>query len=340
MGCPLDAICNMGMGASCMSKPGRLRDSLRGLARAAPNVPITLKMRTGLDRDESARFAHKLVEKVRLWNAMDSAAGSLPTPLVSALALHGRTRQQRYAKLADWEYIGLSARTAAAPLSLPATLLAQENVSPSVVAGWKEVGQVAADGSLVLPPEVAPPLPFIGNGDVLHWQEWHARRAASSASTIMLARGVLIKPWLVREIKQQADWDISSGERLDILKDFVACGLEHWGSDQVGVNRCRRFLLEWLSFLHRYVPLGVMERATPPQRMNQRVPAFVGRNELETLMGSSHAEDWVRISELLLGKVAADFRFLPKHKTTSYEGDSGARIAITADAMGGDQAEG
>ena len=42
-----------------------------------------------------------------------------------------------------------------------------------------------------------------------------------------------------------------SGRRLDILKNFVTYGLEHWGSDQRGVNTTRRFLLEWLSFTYR-----------------------------------------------------------------------------------------
>ena len=47
----------------------------------------------------------------------------------------------------------------------------------------------------------------------------------------------------------------------------------------------------------RYIPVGVLEQ--PPQRINEKPPSFIGRNDLETLMASRNSEDWVKIRSVL-----------------------------------------
>ncbi|KAK4401441.1 tRNA-dihydrouridine(47) synthase [NAD(P)(+)]-like [Sesamum angolense] len=84
-----------------------------------------------------------------------------------------------------------------------------------------------------------------------------------------------------------------------------------------GVETTRHFLLEWLSYTCRYVPVGLLD--VIPQRINWRPPSYFGRDDLETLMASDSAADWIRISEMLLGKVPSGFTFAPKHKSNAYD---------------------
>ncbi|KAG7351078.1 tRNA-dihydrouridine synthase B [Nitzschia inconspicua] len=201
---------------------------------------------------------------------------------LAAVMIHGRSRLQRYKSEANWEYISSVQRSASSE---------------------------------------HPMIPVIGNGDIFSYAEYEEKVLGhpNLSQTAMLGRGALIKPWLPREIKEKRNIDISASERLDILKSFVRYGLEHWGSDQQGVNNTRRFLLEWLSFLHRYVPVGLLE--VLPQKMNQRPPPhMMGRNDLETLFMSPLCSDWIKISEMVLGPVPEDFQFEPKHKANSYNG--------------------
>jgi tRNA-dihydrouridine synthase 3 len=202
---------------------------------------------------------------------------------VGAVMVHGRSRLQRYSKRANWDYI--------------------QDVADSQSS---EIDR----------------LPIIGNGDIFSFTDYEEKVLKNEclSQTAMIGRGALIKPWLPTEIKERRHWDISATERLDILKDFVRFGLEQWGSDTYGVNTTRRFLLEWLSFLCRYVPVGLLEAHSIPQSMNQRPPRYIcGRSDLETMMMSNNCADWVKISEMLLGPVREGFDFQPKHKANSYK---------------------
>uniref|UniRef100_A0A7S3Q1V7 tRNA-dihydrouridine(47) synthase [NAD(P)(+)] n=1 Tax=Chaetoceros debilis TaxID=122233 RepID=A0A7S3Q1V7_9STRA len=202
---------------------------------------------------------------------------------VGAIMMHGRSRLQRYSNLADWDYISMASQEQSSEIET---------------------------------------IPLIGNGDIFSYADYEEKvlKHEGLSPTAMIGRGALIKPWLPTEIKEKRHWDISASERLDILKDFVRFGLEHWGSDTYGVNNTRRFLLEWMSFLCRYVPVGLLEAQSVPQQMHQRPPRHMcGRSDLETMMMSMNSADWVKISEMLLGPVREGFKFEPKHKAKGYK---------------------
>lgn len=258
LGCPIDLVYKRGMGSGLMGRKKPLEVMVKSMS-AIMSRPLTLKIRTGIYMDK--RIAHSLAPNLRDWGA-------------SMLTLHGRSREQRYTKLADWDYIG-------------------------------EVAKAVA------------PVPLFGNGDIVNYQDYVAYKEKAGVAGIMIARGALIKPWVFTEIKEQRNWDISASERLDMIKDYVHYGLEHWGSDDKGIETTRRFLLEWLSFLHRYAPVGVLQN--PPQRMNERVPKYRGRDDIETLLASPYCDDWIKITEMFLGKIPDMFAFEPKHKAHGYK---------------------
>ncbi|KAL7748975.1 tRNA-dihydrouridine synthase 3 [Sorochytrium milnesiophthora] len=250
MGCPVDFVYKHGGGSALLERHNHIGKIVRGMDYVL-ECPVTVKMRTGVKNGKNT--THNLVPQLAEWN-------------VALATLHGRSREQRYKALADWDYINQCAELKGDRMAL------------------------------------------FGNGDILSYAEYHDYLQNSAVDGIMIGRGALIKPWIFTEIKEQRHWDISSRERLDLLRDFTRFGLEHWGSDMQGVNTTRRFLLEQISFTHRYIPVGLLE--VLPQKMNERPPKFHGRDELETLMASS---------EMLLGPAPATFKFEPKHKANSYE---------------------
>lgn len=73
---------------------------------------------------------------------------------------------------------------------------------------------------------------------------------------------------------------------------MIFCFVSVYILDSQGVSTTRRFLLEWMSFYHRYIPHGILEE---PQKINQRPEKYFGRDEMETLLASPNSADWVKI---------------------------------------------
>lgn len=173
--------------------------------------------------------------------------------------------------------------------------------------------------------------PFIGCGDAMNWEEVEEHCKTHGVDSVMTGRGALIKPWLFTEIREKRHWDISASERLDMIREFSNYGLEHWGADSRGVETTRRFLLEWLSFTCRYVPVGLLE--VQKAQINWRPRPYVGRSDLETKLASTNSKDWIEITEMVLGKVPDSFSFVPKHKSNAYDnqGQANAPTVPVAD---------
>ncbi|KAL1741988.1 hypothetical protein HDZ31DRAFT_44249 [Schizophyllum fasciatum] len=267
-GCPIDLVYKTGSGSALLDSPGKLGRIIVGMNKALGDTPVTVKLRTGVK--DGKNTAHRLMPRVAEWGA-------------GMMTLHGRTRQQRYTKLADWDYVRECVR---------AVRVAEEE---------KEL----------------PKVPIFGGGDCYSAQDYWTDVETTGVDGVMIGRGALIKPWIFTEIKERREWDISSRERLEHVRKFVEYGLNHFGADTPGVNTTRRYLCEALSFQYRYVPIGLLERL--PGKLNERAPAFKGRDDLETLLASPDSRDWVKISEMFLGPAPEAWSFMPKHKSNAYE---------------------
>jgi nifR3 family TIM-barrel protein len=88
MGCPAKSIADRGAGVGMMPTPEKIARTFK-LLTSNLKVPVTGKIRLGWDRDKNYKLIARIVEE---------EGGSL-------IAVHGRTKEQRYSGNADWDAI-------------------------------------------------------------------------------------------------------------------------------------------------------------------------------------------------------------------------------------------
>ncbi|GAB2180147.1 tRNA dihydrouridine synthase DusB [Denitratisoma sp. agr-D3] len=92
MGCPAKKVCNVMAGSALMQDEALVARILEAVVGAVPNTPVTLKFRTGWNREnKNAPTIARIAEQ----------SG------IRAVAIHGRTRADQYRGEAEYETIAL-----------------------------------------------------------------------------------------------------------------------------------------------------------------------------------------------------------------------------------------
>lgn len=249
-GCPIHEITRRGLGASLLRKPGKVGRLVESMVKAV-GIPVTVKLRLGWAEDE---------QNVR------SVARACEEAGAAAIAIHGRTREQRYSRAADWDVIGA----------------------------------VAAERGI----------PVVGNGDILTHYEGRERRRRSGVTALMLGRGALISPWLFRELREGREWLPTPEERVGVLWRLVELQREHFGVDERGQKRARRFLAWHLDFLHRWRALPEAEYAAEAAEhplIHRRSPLpDASRPALERLLADPRKSTHETLTDALLACATRD----------------------------------
>ncbi|MBI1851870.1 MAG: tRNA-dihydrouridine synthase family protein [Planctomycetes bacterium] len=161
-------------------------------------------------------------------------------------------------------------------------------------ADWNFIGELAAAMSI----------PVIGNGDLLTPREVEVRWKQAGCASVMIGRGALIKPWIFREVAERSDWRPTADERLAVWSRYVTLAREHFGDDDHGTARIRRFLKYHLGWACRY--RHAPETGYDPERgdhplMQTRAPEAPSGDGVDATLGRSDEPAIEFLCDVLLG---------------------------------------
>jgi tRNA-dihydrouridine synthase B len=183
MGCPAKKVCNKLAGSALLSHPGLVRSILESVV-AAVDVPVTLKIRTGPSPRE-----RNGVEIARI--AEDTG--------IAALAVHGRSRADRFRGQAEYDTIRQICRAVAIPVFANGDIDSPEKAAAVLdhtgAAGlmigraaqgnpwiFREIGHYLENGSVPAPP---PPQEVL---DVIEGHLAELHRAYGEPAGVRVAR--------------------------------------------------------------------------------------------------------------------------------------------------------
>jgi tRNA-dihydrouridine synthase B len=157
MGCPAKKVCNVSAGSALMQDEALVARILEAVVAAVPRTAVTLKMRTGWNREN--RNAPRLAR-------IAEASG------IRAVAIHGRTRADQYQGCAEYDTIALVKSQVNIPVIAngdidspqKASRVLQHTGADAIMIGraaqgrpwlFREIEHYLATGTLLPPPRVS-----------------------------------------------------------------------------------------------------------------------------------------------------------------------------------------
>ncbi len=215
-------------------RPEVMADAARAAADAGADF-VDVNLGCPIDDATQRGFGAALLERPSRVAAIVAAMkAAVSIPVTVKLRLGWSANKPTFLKVAR-----AAADAGADAITLHARTRAQRYRRP---ADWSQVRQLVE----------AVPLPVIGNGDIFDWRDAERRLADSGCAAVMVGRWALAKPWIFREFASRAGIEADAEARLAVLRRYVELCREHFGDDERGRRRTRRFLGFHQDFFSRY----------------------------------------------------------------------------------------
>ena len=205
----------------------------------------------GCPIDDATRrgFGAALLRRAgRVAAIVEAMKAAVAVPVTIKLRLGWSSEKPTYLKIAR-----AAAEAGADAIILHGRSRAQRYRRP---ADWSQVTELVA----------GVPVPVIGNGDIFGWRDGVARLAETGCAGVMVGRWALAKPWIFREFAERREIEMEPEDRLAVVKRYVELCREHFGDDELGRKRTRRFLVFHQDFFSRY------RRGSAPSAVNSEDP--------------------------------------------------------------------